>query len=68
MDILSTADVRRLCGKPGPPIDRHTLINWRAKRGFPEPMRVIRQPKGQALELWDRRDVRQWLKENPPVT
>jgi hypothetical protein len=65
--ILATADVRRLCGKPGPPVDRHTLLRWRASRGFPAPVRVIRQAKGQALELWDRRDVVAWLKANPPV-
>jgi hypothetical protein len=65
--ILSTAEVRRLCGRPGPPIDRHTLLRWRAGRGFPDPVRVIRQGRGQRLELYDKRDVVAWLKANPPV-
>lgn len=66
-DILSTMQVRRMCGETGKPIDRHTLIAWRAKRGFPEPVRVIRQPKGQTLELWARADVKAWIKAHPHV-
>lgn len=62
-DILSAADVRRLSGG----ISRHTLINWRATKGFPAPMRAIKQRRGRDLELWDRRDVKAWLRANPPV-
>jgi hypothetical protein len=64
-DILAATDVRRLCGISHG--DRHTLKRWRATRAFPDPVRVIRQRKGTALELWDRRDVKTWLKANPPV-
>lgn len=60
---MVTADVRRVCGN----VDRHTLLNWRAKRGFPEPIRAINLKRGQKIEIWDRRDVRRWLKENPPI-
>jgi predicted DNA-binding transcriptional regulator AlpA len=65
-DILSAADVRRLCGITSQ--DRHTLIRWRANRGFPPPFKSLRQKRGQTFDLWDRREVRQWLKENPPVS
>lgn len=62
-DILLAADVRRLCGIT----TRRTLLRWRATKGFPEPFRVIRQRRGVDLELWDRRDVKAWLKANPSV-
>lgn len=65
-DLLLTADVRRLCGG----IERWTLIRWRRDRGFPEPIRSIKVGKGrraQTVDIYDRRDVRRWLKENPPV-
>lgn len=65
-DILAASDVRRLCNISQS--DRHTLRRWRATKGFPEPIRVIKRKKGQHLELWDRRDVRLWLKANPPVS
>lgn len=62
--ILITPDVRRLCGG----ISRSTLIAWRQDRGFPEPVRSIRTGRGvkaQRVDVWDRRDVMLWLKENP---
>jgi class 3 adenylate cyclase len=66
-DILLTADVRRLCGG----CSRSTLLRWREARGFPEPVRAIRVGRGrkaQVVELWDRREVRQWLRDHPPFT
>jgi hypothetical protein len=54
-DIIGGAEVRRMCGG----ITRHTLINWREKRSFPAPVRVLRDTK---VELWDARQVRAWLR------
>jgi predicted DNA-binding transcriptional regulator AlpA len=65
-DILAAPEVRRLCGIS--PTDRHTLRRWRASRGFPEPIRVLKRKKGQHLELWARPDVKAWLDANPPVS
>jgi predicted DNA-binding transcriptional regulator AlpA len=65
-DILAAPEVRRMCGIG--PEDRHTLRRWRASRGFPEPIRVLRRKKGQHLELWSRLDVKAWLDANPPAT
>lgn len=65
--IMLTADVRRLAGG----VSRGTLLRWREVRGFPEPVRSIRVGRGrrsQVVELWDRRDVRAWLRDNPPVS
>lgn len=53
-DIVGTAEVRRMCGG----ITRHTLLKWRADRGFPPPIRKLRQG-----EVWDARDVRAWIKQ-----
>lgn len=66
-DLILTPDVRRLCGG----IARSTLIAWRARHGFPEPVRVIKVGRGrkaQQVEIWARPDVREWLKANPPMT
>lgn len=66
-DLMLTADVRRLCGG----IERWTLIRWRQNRGFPEPIRSIKVGRGknsQTVDIYDRRDVRAWLKANPPLT
>jgi hypothetical protein len=70
-DILLTSDVRKLCGTAAKPASRATLIRWRAKYGFPEPVRSIKVGRGkgsQLVELWARPDVRAWLKANPPMT
>jgi hypothetical protein len=50
-DIVGNAEVRRICGG----VTRHTLITWRKKHGFPEPMRKL-----ECGELWDRRQVKAW--------
>lgn len=66
-DIMLTHDVRRVCGG----IARSTLIAWRRDRGFPEPVRSIRAGRGvktQFVDIYDRRQVRAWLKANPPVS
>jgi hypothetical protein len=68
---MLTSDVRKLAGHPGKPITRWTLIHWRAKRGFPEPVRSIKVGRGrnaQTVDIYDRRDVRQWLRDHPPAT
>jgi hypothetical protein len=69
-DLLLTSDVRRMASLNRQPITRHTLIRWRAEKGFPEPVRSIKVGRGrraQTVDLWDRRDVKAWLKANPPV-
>lgn len=54
-DILGNAEVRKLAGG----ITRHTLIRWREREGFPKPIRSL-----ESGELWDRRHVQAWLREN----
>lgn len=52
-DILGNAEVRALAGG----VTRHTLIAWRTRHGFPEPIRTL-----EVGELWDRRAVKRWLR------
>jgi hypothetical protein len=63
-DILGNHEVRALVGrKTGrpKPLDRHTLIRWRDREGFPPPIRVLRgTPR---TELWSRPVVLAWLRE-----
>ena len=56
-DILGNAEVRRICGN----ITRSTLIRWRELHGFPKPIRTL-----EAGELWNRHEVREWLKTSRP--
>lgn len=61
-DLLGNTGVRRLAGRtlndsPNP-VTRHTLLRWRSKHGFPEP---IARPDG--FELWSAPEVRVWLAE-----
>ena len=68
-DLLLIGDVRRLCGVA--PSSRHTIRRWRETKGFPEPIKAIRTGRGKrakVVEIWDRRDVKAWLAENPPMT
>jgi hypothetical protein len=68
-DLMLATDVRRLCGIA--PSDRHTMLRWRRDRGFPEPIRTFKVGQGrrkQEIGVWDRRDVRAWLKANPPAS
>jgi hypothetical protein len=52
--------VGRKTGRPKP-LDRHTLIRWREREGFPPPIRVLRgTPR---TELWSRPVVLAWLRE-----
>jgi hypothetical protein len=63
-DLLLTHDVRRLAGN----ITRGTLLYWRRHKGFPEPIRAIRvgsKHRSQTVDIYDRRDVRAWLKAHP---
>lgn len=63
-DLMLSSDVRRLAGN----VARGTLIYWRKHKGFPEPVRSIRVGRGvkaQAVDIYDRRDVRAWLREHP---
>ena len=63
-DLLLTADVRRLAGG----VSRQTLIRWRETKGFPEPIRSIKVGTGrnaQTVDIYDRRDVRAWLRDHP---
>jgi hypothetical protein len=58
-DLLGNAGVRKLAGRllhQSAVPTRHTLIRWRAKEGFPEP---IAAPDG--YEIWSAQDVRAWL-------
>jgi predicted DNA-binding transcriptional regulator AlpA len=52
-DIISTPEVRELAGI----LSRHTLIDWRERRAFPEPFKRV----GGRVELYDRREVQAWL-------
>lgn len=66
-DLILNHEVRRLCGG----IARSTLIAWRARHGFPEPVRVCKVGRGrkaQSVEIWARPDIRKWLADNPPMT
>ena len=53
-DLIRNETVRGLCGG----ISRNTLLAWRRERGFPQPLDV------DGLELWDRRQVKDWIKGN----
>lgn len=69
--LMITPEVRKICGLNGQPIQRHTLLNWRARHGFPEPVRSIKVGRGrnaQTVDIYDRRMVRAWLKAHPPAT
>ena len=63
-DIMLTADVRRLAGN----VNRATLLDWRRTKDFPEPFRSIKVGRGrkaQTVDLYDRREVRAWLRAHP---
>lgn len=49
----------RYVGHPHKPVSRHTLIYWRERHGFPQPLDA---PRCDA-ELWDIREVREWCRE-----
>jgi hypothetical protein len=58
--IIDAAKARDMCsGRKRKPISRATFARWRKKRGFPEPIREFG-----IGELWDRREVRDWLRAN----
>jgi hypothetical protein len=60
-NLIDNEHTRRMLGRKfradRKPITRHTLIAWRASRGFPDPL----DAPGVSLELWDRRAVRAWI-------
>ena len=53
-DIIDNADVRRIAGG----VTRKTLLAWRTK-DFPAPIRTT----GGGVDLWDRAEVRAWLRQ-----
>jgi predicted DNA-binding transcriptional regulator AlpA len=42
------------------PVTRNSLIKWREKRGFPQPLDTPRA----GVELWDAREVRAWCEKH----
>jgi hypothetical protein len=54
-DIIDAADVRRLLKIKS----RATLIARRRETDFPEPITRT----GTGVELWDRRDIEMWLRD-----
>ena len=58
-EIIAASQVRELCGIK----TRNTLIAWRKTRDFPAPIASVPGPSSSPLELWDRRHVQAWLKE-----
>jgi predicted DNA-binding transcriptional regulator AlpA len=56
-DIIGNRQVRKMCGG----IARGTLLRWREREGFPEPIRKIPGPGSSPVELWDRRAVKAWF-------
>lgn len=65
-DIACAAQVRssagRALGRPRKPVTRRTILLWRATKGFPDPVTVLKSGKAE-IELWDIREVRAWLRE-----
>lgn len=57
-DLIGNAAVRELCGG----VSRHTLIAWRREQNFPAPVATIDR-----TDVWDRRQVKAWLKERERV-
>jgi hypothetical protein len=66
VDIVGNAEVRRLAGRlittanrktDDRPISRATLLAWREKEDFPAPIRRL-----DSGDVWDRHEVREWLK------
>jgi predicted DNA-binding transcriptional regulator AlpA len=53
-EVVDTPKVRELCGG----VSRPTLLKWRKRRGFPEPLEAPA-----SVSLWDAREVRAWLEE-----
>jgi hypothetical protein len=67
-DLADSLAVRKMCGRAlradRKPITRHTLIRWR-ERDFPAPLDT---PYVTTCELWDRRAVRQWIRDHGDFT
>lgn len=75
-EILAGSEVRELCGRarlPNAPtggrlnrggaITRKTLLDWIRDASFPPPFKEIPGPgAGGRIGLWDRREVKAWLK------
>lgn len=70
-DLIGALDIRTMAsGRRRTPISRHTLAAWRNTdsyppgEAFPEPIAVLAGagPGGSAVELWDRRAVKAWLR------
>lgn len=61
--IAGNEAVRKTCGRymgryEGKAVSRPTLIYWRQRHGFPEPIDAPRA----GVELWDIRLVREWAR------
>lgn len=52
--LIGNAEVRLACGG----ISRSTLLDWRARRGFPAPVSMV------GYGCWDRRQVEDWARRN----
>lgn len=66
-DLIAAKQVRDLAsGRRHAPISRHTLADWRQRRGFPEPIAALEGagPGGSDVEIWSRTAVKTWLKAN----
>ena len=65
-DIMGVYATRLMLGRAlrddRKPITRHTLLDWRERQGFPEPLKA----PAAGVELWDRRVVRAWLEARRP--
>lgn len=65
-DLMGVYAVRAMLGRAlrddHKPITRHTLLRWRDKYGFPEPLKTPHA----GVELWDRRVVKAWLDAHQP--
>lgn len=64
-DLIGALQIRTIAsGRRRTPISRNTLLAWRREGGFPEPIAVLEGagPGGSAVELWDRRAVKDWLR------
>jgi hypothetical protein len=68
-DLADSLAVRKMCGRAlradRKPITRHTLIRWRSHGTFPRPLPT---PYVTTCELWDRRAVRQWIRDHGDFT
>lgn len=65
-DLMGVYAVRRMLGRAlrddKKPITRHTLLRWRDREGFPDPLNA----PAAGVELWARPIVKAWLESRRP--